>query len=73
MIKTKDSARQGSCFKKQKQNQQLSYQKRNKLPDKKLLMDKYILKVQLTCISRKKKKTAVLLPKNKKIVRPKSF
>ena len=37
MIKSKDSARQGSCFKKQKQNQQLSYKRRNKLPDKKVI------------------------------------
>ena len=34
MIKTKDRAKHSSCLKKQKQNQQLSYQRRNKLRHK---------------------------------------
>ena len=37
MIKTKDTTRQGSCLKKQKQSQQFSYQRRNKLPDQKVI------------------------------------
>ena len=37
MNKPRDGARQGKCFKKQKQNQQFLYQRRNKLPDQQVI------------------------------------
>ena len=66
MSKTRNGARQGNCFKKQKQNQQFSYQKRNKLPDQQVIYEqRYPKNLFDRCFKNKKTKPSVLLANKK--------